>query len=342
MIEVDRVSKQFGSVQAVRDVSMTIQPGVVTGLLGPNGAGKTTLIRMMTGFLTPSRGSVRICGHDAIEDSGRARACVGSLPESAPLYPEMRVRQFLEYRAQVFGVSRAKRRAAIDSALTRCNVADMASRRIGQLSKGYRQRVGLAAAILHDPAVLILDEPSSGLDPTQIHELRSLIRQLATGGPTGKRVVLLSSHYLPEVQATCDEILIIARGQLKASGTPDQLLAPLRASAPFVVEVVTESAEQQAGLAQRFHVPGVRLVEATAVERGLVLRIQPVAGATADLAPELYRAAMAAGVTLRRLTRVEPTLEQFFMSAVEDASPARMSNTPAAKGTPPASEPSAA
>ncbi len=350
MIEIERVSKQFGSggggglggpsggVMAVRDVSLSIGGGVVTGLLGPNGAGKTTLIRMITGFLTPSRGRVRVCGHDAIEDSGPARRCIGFLPESAPLYPEMRVSQFLRFRASLFKIPRAERASAIDGALRRCELLDMQDRRVGQLSKGYRQRVGLASAILHRPPVLILDEPSSGLDPAQIRSLRQTIRDLAsepldeaTAKRTGlsKRVVLLSSHSLPEVRATCDRIVIMARGQVRAAGAPDELLEPLRAAAPWRVEVghppetpaslmVSRTQELIAGVASR--VLSCVAAPGNAVIARLEMASPSISHQSATTHPgeALFRTIAGAGLTIRSLSREEPTLEDVFLAAVED------------------------
>lgn len=358
MIEVDRVSKQFGHFAAVRDVSLCVHPGVVTGLLGPNGAGKTTLIRMMTSFLTPTRGHIRVCGFDAIENAGDARRCIGYLPESAPLYPEMRVREFLLYRARLFGVDRHARSPAVDGAMASCAITDMAARRIGHLSKGYRQRVGLAAAVLHDPAVLILDEPSSGLDPTQIRELRSLIRQLAHGGPTGQRVVLLSSHYLPEVQQTCDRIAIIARGQLRADGTPDALLKPLRDAAPIRMSIAganggacgaTHATANTGSVPAEFE----NLANVSAATLGLgsnwkvtaarssaepsttLLTINPP---TNELAPEttLGQIAKQRGWTITQLRRDEPTLEQLFLNVIEHIDDSTTPANPSPPSTPPA------
>ncbi|MBX9738181.1 MAG: ABC transporter ATP-binding protein [Phycisphaerales bacterium] len=352
MIDVERVSKQFaggggsaGGVMAVRDVSLSITDGVVTGLLGPNGAGKTTLIRMITGFLTPSRGRVRVCGHDAIEESGPARRCIGFLPESAPLYPEMRVRQFLSFRASLFKIPRAERASAIDGSLRRCELLDMQDRRIGQLSKGYRQRVGLASAILHRPPVLILDEPSSGLDPAQIRSLRQTIRDLAsepldeaTAKRTGlsKRVVLLSSHSLPEVRATCDRIVIMARGQVRAAGAPDELLEPLRAAAPWRVEIgqadgspppLARVQELLAGVARRV------LSCSPTPGNGVIARLEMATpspshpAAAAHPGESLFRAIAGAGLTIRSLGREEPTLEDVFLAAVEDRAESETSPT---------------
>lgn len=320
MIEIGRVSKNFGSVRAVRDVSLTIQPGRVTGLLGPNGAGKTTLIRMITGFITPSSGSVKIVGHDSIVNSAAARAVTGYLPESAPCYPEMRVTDFLRFRAELFGVSRAERKAAVESAIQRCWLTEMRWRAIGNLSKGYRQRVGLAAAILHDPRVVILDEPTTGLDPSQIREMRTLIRDLAKDEASGaQRVVLLSSHILAEVEATCDHVIIMARGQVRAEGSPATLTAALRQTAPYHVEVIAPSAQHEAIARTLSMIAGITKVDIGHREESLLtLRVQADAGAP-DLRESIARLLASQSAIVRELTRPAATLEQVFVNVVEHA-----------------------
>lgn len=219
MISLKGVHKSFGRFHAVRDASFEIARGEVVGLLGPNGAGKTTTIRMITGYLPPTAGRVEVCGHDSIKESLKAREMLGYLPEATPLYPEMRVSDYLLFRSRLYSMKHRERRPAVERALTRCWLGDVASRRISQLSKGYRQRVGLAAALLHNPRVLILDEPANGLDPTQIQETRKLIRELSK-----ERTVLVSSHILPEVERTCDRVIIMSRGRVRADGTPERLL----------------------------------------------------------------------------------------------------------------------
>jgi len=218
MVLVDQVHKSFGPVHAVRGVSFELKPGQVAGLLGPNGAGKTTTIRMIAGFLLPDSGRVSIAGADTVSQPHAARVRLGYLPESTPLYEEMKVREYLGYRARLFGIPGLARPRAIAHALERCWLKDVASRRIGALSKGYKQRVGLAAALLHNPAVLVLDEPTNGLDPTQIRETRQLVRELATD-----RTMLICSHILPEVERLCDRVIIIAAGKVRADGNPAQL-----------------------------------------------------------------------------------------------------------------------
>lgn len=231
MIEVRAISKSYGPVRAVRGITFTAPAGAVTGLLGANGAGKTTTIRMITGYLPPDAGVVRVAGLDTFAEPRRARAAIGYLPESAPSYHEMPVAAFLRFRARLYGLGGRARRAAVDRALERCWLTDVRRRRIGALSKGYRQRVGLAAAILHEPQVLILDEPTNGLDPGQIRESRTLIRELAQ-----ERTVLLSSHILPEIERTCDRVVMLSGGEMRAEGALEELLEPMASGAPVVLE----------------------------------------------------------------------------------------------------------
>ena len=219
MIEARGLSKRYGDLVAVADVSFSVQPGEVVGFLGPNGAGKTTTMRMLTGFLPPTDGSAVVDGHDIFGDPLAARRAIGYLPESPPVYPEMSVEGYLGYVAKLKDVPRAQRRAAVDRALERCGLANVRRRVIGALSKGYRQRVGLAQAIVHDPPVMIFDEPTVGLDPTQIREIRTLIGELANARDGKARTVILSTHILPEVEAICRRVIIMHRGR-KALDAP--------------------------------------------------------------------------------------------------------------------------
>lgn len=211
LVQVEHLNKHYGPKQAVADVSFTVEKGEILGLLGPNGAGKTTTLRILSGYLPPSSGSVRIAGYDIVTHSLDARRRMGYLPESVPLYTEMTAHDYLEFVASARGLRGQSARRALANALEECHIEDVAYTVIGRLSKGYRQRVGLAQAILHNPDVLVMDEPTVGLDPRQITEIRELIRRLGED-----RAVILSTHILPEVQMTCQRVVIINRGRVMA------------------------------------------------------------------------------------------------------------------------------
>ncbi len=219
MIEVRNLTKIYPGAVAIDDVSFTVSKGEIVGFLGPNGAGKSTTMRILTGFIPPTSGTATVAGFDVLRQSLEVRRRVGYLPESNPLYPEMRVEEYLIFRATIRGVSRARRPAAVESALERCGILDVRERIIGHLSKGYRQRVGLADAIVHDPEIVILDEPTIGLDPNQVRHVRKVIRDLGK-----ERTVILSTHILSEVEKMCSRVLIINRGRLIADGTPFDIL----------------------------------------------------------------------------------------------------------------------
>src|SRR3989442_5733486 len=219
MIEVKNLTKHYGSITAVRDVSFNVAPGEIVGFLGPNGAGKTTTMRILACFMPASGGSARVAGYDVFRESMDVRRRIGYLPENVPLYPDLPVAAYLEFVAEVKGVGRSERKRRVAEAMERCLITDVQSRLIGKLSKGYRQRVGLAQAIINDPHVLILDEPTIGLDPKQITEIRSLIKSLA-----GEHTVILSTHILPEVSMLCAGVIIINKGVIVAQG-PSETLA---------------------------------------------------------------------------------------------------------------------
>ncbi len=231
-IEVEGLSKRYGDHEAVRDLSFSVRAGEVVGFLGPNGAGKTTVMRILTGFLPATDGTARIAGHDVFSDPIAARRAIGYLPETPPLYPEMTPASYVEFVARLKDVPRAKRKEAVDRALERCGLNEVRRREIRQLSKGYRQRVGLAQAIVHDPQVLVLDEPTVGLDPIQIREIRSLIAELSS---SGHQTVILSTHILPEVEAICQRVVLLGRGRKVL----DQPLAELMAGGVALEEVFT-------------------------------------------------------------------------------------------------------
>src|SRR4051794_2867919 len=266
MIEAHELTKDYGSVVAVRDVSFSVGAGEVVGFLGPNGAGKTTTLRILAGFLGATSGSVTIAGFDVARQSLAARARLGYMPEAAPLYPELRVREYLAFRAALKRVARRERKAAVGRALEQAAVTDVAETPIGQLSKGYRQRVALADALVANPPLLILDEPTAGLDPNQIIEVRKLIRALGES-----HTILLSTHILPEVEAVCDRALVIARGRLVAEGTLAELKARQK-SRQSVIGAHGAAARLEAVLRD---VPGVRSAHArTARDEGGTVELE--------------------------------------------------------------------
>ncbi len=222
MVEVEGLSKRYGDLEAVKNASFRVDRGEVVGFLGPNGAGKSTTMRIVTGFLPPSAGSVKIAGHDMLEEPLEARRAIGYLPESPPLYPEMRVRDYLRYVATIKDIARAERKDRVDAAMEACALTEVHRQVCQTLSRGYRQRVGLAQAIVHDPQVLILDEPTAGLDPRQIREIRDLIKRLAT---EERRTIILSTHILPEVEAICRRVLLIHEGQIRLDGSLKEITA---------------------------------------------------------------------------------------------------------------------
>lgn len=309
MLVVDRVHKSFGKHAAVRGVSFDLPRGQVVGLLGPNGAGKTTTIRMITGFLPPDQGRVLVDGHDTLDDSAAARRSIGYLPESAPLYPEMSVRGYLEYRGRLFAMPRRARKVAVDRALTRCWLSEVADRRIGHLSKGYKQRVGLASALLHDPPVVILDEPSNGLDPTQISETRRLIAEL---GQT--HTLLISSHILPEVERTCTRVVIIIRGVVRADGTPSDLIA--RGTGPARITLEVRTADDSLLRGTLGSIPGLSFGSAVPTADGWS-SVTLLQQSGTDAREAVAASCAAKGIPLRALARERSTLEGVFLSLLE-------------------------
>jgi len=239
-IEVEKLSKRYGDFEAVRDLSFRIGAGEVVGFLGPNGAGKTTTMRMLTGFIPPSDGLIRIAGADIVSDGLAARRAIGYLPETPPLYPEMTPAGYVDFVARLKDVPRSRRKESVERALSRCGLLDVSRREIRQLSKGYRQRVGLAQAIVHEPKVLVLDEPTVGLDPIQIREIRALIHDLAA---TGGQTILLSTHILAEVEAICQRAILLHHG----SKVLDQPIRELIEEGGSLEEVFTRVMSREAG-----------------------------------------------------------------------------------------------
>jgi ABC-2 type transport system ATP-binding protein len=305
MIEVEHLSKSYGPVEAVRDVSFRVARGEIVGFLGPNGAGKSTTLRILAGFLGATRGRVRIAGHDIAEAPLEARAAIGYMPETSPLYPELRVSEYLSFRAELKRVPRKLRRGAVEQALADARIEHMADVLVGHLSKGYRQRVGLADALVASPPLLILDEPTAGLDPNQIRDVRALIRRLGE-----ERTVLLSTHILPEVEATCTRALVIARGRLVAEGSIDELRAMRRASG---LTVGVRGEPEKAAAAARA-LAGVAAAKAKAKAEGrAALDVDLDDGADATTVAEAVVAALVgAGLGVHEIAPRSASLEQVF------------------------------
>jgi len=304
----------------VQGISFELKPGQVAGLLGPNGAGKTTTIRMITGFYLPDKGRVLIGGCDTIDQAKMAHSRLGYLPESTPLYTEMRVTDYLHFRGKLFGMDRRTRVAAIEHVVSRCWLKEVRKRRIGKLSKGFRQRVGLAAALLHNPPVLVLDEPSNGLDPTQIRETRQLVRELASD-----RTMLMSSHILPEVERICDRVIVVAAGKVRADGPPAQLIRDAGDQGTYLVQAKGGRPGDDDRFMRTMNlVPYVQSARRTNPDRpGEVMDwtnwcISSRRGAP-DLREAIAHAAMQNGILLRELRTDALTLERVFLRLVEES-----------------------
>jgi len=303
MIKVSGVTKKYPARLAVDHISFEVGRGEIVGFLGPNGAGKTTTMRMLTGYLPMDAGTIEVAGYDIAKDPLEVRKRIGYLPENCPLYPEMRVDEYLRFRAELKGVKSIGRKAKVNDVKERCGLTDVGSRIIGQLSKGYRQRVGLADSLVHDPDLLILDEPTVGLDPYQIRQVRELIKQLAE-----KHTILLSTHILPEVEAVCERILIINEGKIVASDTEENLHRKLHASTVIELEVQADLdlvKHKLDGLA------GADIRNASTLKDGWAWL--EVEADSADIRVELFNLSVTEGWPLRELTEREHSLEDTFV-----------------------------
>jgi ABC-2 type transport system ATP-binding protein len=308
VIEARELTKYFGATCAVDRVSFTLQHGDVIGLLGPNGSGKTTIMRMLTGFFPPTSGQAWIAGRDVQEDSLAVRRRLGYLPEQVVLYPDLPVRRFLEFVATVKGVAAGRRRAHVDEVIGACGLGEVARKLMRKLSRGYRQRVGLAQALLNDPDVLVLDEPTVGLDPRQTVEIRTLIRALA-----GRRTVLLSTHILPEASMVCDRVIIIDRGRVVAEDTAAGLARRLEGATRTLVRVAGPPAEVYGALAG---IAGVERVEARepAGTDGHTFVVVSTTGEAAR--GEIAALVVRRGWGLLEVSPLQPTLEELFVRLV--------------------------
>ena len=304
MIEVQHVTKRYGPVAAVNDVSFRVEAGQILGFLGPNGAGKTTTMRVLTGYLPPTEGTATIAGFDVLEEPIEVKRRTGYLPESPPLYPDMTVREYLTFIARINRLPAAERGSRMDRVMERTSIGDVADRQCSKLSKGYRQRVGLAQAILHNPDVLILDEPTAGLDPKQIIETRELIKELA-----GDHTIILSTHILPEVAQTCERVVIINKGRVVAEDSPDNLTGRLHGAVTIQLQVDTLGADPTGALQA---VPGVASVSVD--EPGSDGRTVEVQSAQdVDIRRDIANAVVSNGWGLLEMRRARLSLEEIFL-----------------------------
>lgn len=305
MITIEGLCKDYGPRSAIRDLSFEVRRGEVLGFLGPNGAGKTTTMKIITAFMPPTSGRVSVMGFDTVKDSLKARRCIGYLPENNPLYNDLTVESFLAFAAGAKGVKPSQRRARITQVIQMCGLKEVSGRLIGRLSKGFRQRVGLAQALISDPPVLILDEPTIGLDPRQIYEIRHLIKDVAK-----ERTIILSSHILPEVSQLCDRVAIINNGGIVAIDRPENLKAGLREHTSISVRTGPYAAEAVRAIGA---LEGV--VKVVPAEDGLLM-IDAVRDT--DLRPAIVRAIVSAGIDVYEITRRDLSLEDIFMHLITE------------------------
>jgi ABC-2 type transport system ATP-binding protein len=309
MIKVEGLTKRYARTVAVDNISFEVQKGRIVGFLGPNGAGKTTTMRILTCFLPPSRGSAEVAGFDVMKQPLEVKRRIGYLPESPPLYPEMEVIEYLNFVARLKGIPNAEIRGRVDQVMERCSIGDVSKTLQSKLSKGYRQRVGLAQAIIHNPDVLVLDEPTAGLDPKQILETRQLIKSLA-----GDHTIILSTHILPEVEQTCEEVIIITKGKLVATDTVENLTRRLHGAEATAVEVEGRDSELDTGLVrQRLEqIPGVsRVVPKETSGNRCAYEVESLQGRS--IRPDLARAVVEGGWNLTELRSVAFSLEEIFL-----------------------------
>lgn len=314
MIEVEHLSKTYGSTTAIRDVTFQVEAGEILGFLGPNGAGKTTTMRILTGYLPATSGTARVANYDVHADSMAVRQRIGYLPETPPLYTDMSVTGFLHFVSRIKGVPAGDRTQQVQSAINRCGLTDKSNVLIHKLSKGYRQRVGLAQAIVHDPPVIVLDEPTVGLDPRQIIEVRNLIKNLA-----GDHTIILSTHILPEVSMTCSRVAIINRGEVVATDTPENLMAGLARDISYDIEVKGDPRVVQQQLQTLPIISHVEPLKADSLpERHSVFRVS--AQGEVDPGSAISHQIIHAGLELFELRRARVSLEDVFLNlTMQDA-----------------------
>jgi ABC-2 type transport system ATP-binding protein len=311
MIEVEGLTKWYGGTLALDRATFTVEKGRIVGFLGPNGAGKSTTLRILTGYLPATSGKARVAGHDVLLESQAVRSSIGYMPENVPLYGEMRVEEYLRFRAGLKGIPAKDRTAAADKAIARTSLGNVRRRLVGVLSKGYRQRVGLADALVADPPILILDEPTIGLDPTQIQEVRNLVRSLG-----GSHTVLLSSHILPEVEKTCSNLVIIAGGRIAATGTMEELKTALAPRQRVVMEVRAGRSSDGPAEISRALSQAAGVAEMTREDLADGWSRFTAASATgADPREALFAVISQRGWQMREMRRLAPSLEELWVQA---------------------------
>ncbi|MGB7680597.1 MAG: ATP-binding cassette domain-containing protein [Candidatus Acidiferrales bacterium] len=320
MIEVQDLSKSFGDKIAVDHVSFTVNKGEILGFLGPNGAGKTTTMRILTGFLPASSGTARVAGFDVFEQSLEVRRRIGYLPENPPLYTDMTVRSYLDFVTRIKNVPAEKRKSRIEDALEKTNIVDKRDELIKRLSRGYKQRVGIAQALVHDPDVIILDEPTVGLDPKQIIEVRHLIKSLA-----GSHTIILSTHILPEVSMTCDRVVIINRGKIVAIDTPANLTTQLKGGQHVRFEAKADEKEVRAAVQEISNIRKIE-VEPGGANGRLAVTVEAVPGE--DVRSEIAAKIVGKGWPLYELRGVNLSLEDIFLELTTDDSAHAAANAP--------------
>ncbi len=316
MIEVENLSKIYGATQAIKDVSLSVEKGTILGFLGPNGAGKTTTMRILSGYIPATTGKARIAGFEVHENPMAVRERIGYLPETPPLYTDMTVSDYLSFVTKIKGISSGERTDKIQKALQCCQLEDCANTIIRKLSKGYRQRVGIAQAIVHEPPVIILDEPTVGLDPRQIIEVRNLIKSLA-----GERTVILSTHILPEVSMTCDFVTIINKGAVVATGKPEELLQQLHSNAGYEIEVEGDTSNLLVKLEQILGVKSVNIQGI--IERKNHFLINVTLDNNYDVGKDIASTIVYEGVGIYEMKRSHPSLEDVFLQLTTNESLAK-------------------
>src|SRR4030081_3944745 len=303
MIKVENLTKRYAGQTAIKDLNFEVGKGEIMGFLGPNGAGKTTTMRILASFMPPTSGRASVAGFDVFEQSLQARAHLGYMPENVPLYNDMRVTEYLDYRAALKGVPHRRVAERVGDVKELCGLKEVEKKIIGALSKGYRQRVGLADALVHEPDLLILDEPTSGLDPNQIRQVRDLIKNLGK-----QHTILLSTHILPEVEMTCSRVIIINKGRIEACDTPENLLGQIRTAGRVILEAKVGSDD---GAAELKKISGVRDVTTSSEGDWKSFSIRVESGA--DVREEIFRLATARHWTVRELSQRRATLEDVFV-----------------------------